>query len=92
MGAFKPAVDSKPRPTLTLVLGKLRADARSFSPFSERAAEFAQILQHAKGAGVTIRDLNLWPERKCLLMVTLILILPPEPFPGFGLDQVSEAD
>lgn len=44
----------KRRLTLTIALGQLRADARSFSPFSEQDAAFAQILQHAKDGGEKI--------------------------------------
>jgi DNA-binding sugar fermentation-stimulating protein len=51
-GSIQTCYRFKRRLTLTIALGKLRADARSFNPFSERDAAFAQILQHAKDVGV----------------------------------------
>jgi len=78
--------------TLPIALGKLRADARTFSPFSARNAAFAQILQHAKGVGVKIRSLKFMAGMKMSFDGELDMILPPEPFPRFWPDQVSEMD
>lgn len=82
----------KRRLTLTIALGKLRADAQSLSPFSARNAAFAQILQHAKGVGVKIRALKLIAGMKMSFDGELDLILLLEPFPGFWPNQVSETD
>jgi len=73
-------------------LGKLRANARTLSPFSERNAAFVQILQQAKGVGVKIRALKFMAGMKMPFDGELDMILPPEPFPWFWPDQVSETD
>lgn len=70
-----------------LIFIVMRADAGSFSPFSERDPAFAQILQQAKDEGVNILAMMFDAGTEMTYMGELDVILPPQPFTGFWPDQ-----
>jgi sugar fermentation stimulation protein A len=70
-----------------LIFVVMRADARSFSPFTERDPAFAQILQQARDEGVNILSLMFDAGNEMIYMKELEVILPAQPFAGIWPDQ-----